>query len=268
MSRLEGFIGNIERLLGEFYRNHLFSSVPAYRDPKCLVRYGCKIYSQNDEDGILAEIFRRIGMTSRYFVEFGAGNGLENNTLALLVQGWSGAWIEGDPANCQMIGNVVSNFLNAKRLNAIQAFVTAENIRSLFEQLQVPQEFDLLSIDIDFNDYWIWKALTGYRPRAVVIEYNAGFGPSMEWKVRYSPEQTWDGSRNFGASLKSYELLGREMGYSLVGCNLTGANAFFVREDLVGESFRTPFTSEVHYESPKYYLTFARGHPTSPREVT
>lgn len=267
MSNIELSILNIERTLGEFYRTFLFTSVSAYRDPKCLLRYGGKVYSQNDEDGLVAEIFRRIGTTSKYFVEFGVGNGTENNTLALLVQGWHGAWIEGDPNNCAIIGKVLSRFLNDKSLEAVQSFITAENIASLFESLNVPPEFDFLSIDIDFNDYWVWKSLHTYRPRVVIIEYNAGFGPSMEWKVPYSAERTWDRSRHFGASLKSFELLGREKGYCLVGCNLTGANAFFVREDLVGEHFRSPFTSEVHFEAPKYFLKFPQSHPTSVEEL-
>ena len=268
MANIEASILNIERMLAEFFRTYLFSRVAAYRDPKCLVRYGGKVYSQNDEDGVLAEIFRRIGTTSRYFVEFGVGNGTENNTLALLVQGWKGAWIEGDPNNCAIIGKALSRFLNDKSLEAVQSFITAENIGTLFESLKVPPEFDLLSIDIDFNDYWVWKAIQAYRPRVVVIEYNAGFGPSMEWKVPYAAERTWDTTRNFGASLKSYELLGREKGYCLVGCSLTGINAFFVREDLVAGHFRSPFTSEVHYESPKYYLKFPQSHPTSIDELS
>jgi hypothetical protein len=267
MSSSEASNFKIEQMLAEFFRTYLFNSVEPYRDPKSLARYGGKVYSQNDEDGIIAEIFRRIGVTSRFFVEFGVGNGIENNTLALLVQGWKGAWIEGNPANCEIIGQVLSRYLNDTSLSAVQAFITAENVVSLFETLTVPVEFDLLSIDIDFNDYWVWKALSNFRPRVVVIEYNAAFGPSMEWKVPYIAERTWDNSRNFGASLKSYELLGREKGYCLVGCNLTGANAFFIRDDLVADHFRSPFTSEAHFESPKYYLNFPKGHPISVDEV-
>jgi hypothetical protein len=257
----------MERILAEFYRSQLFATVKAYRDPKCLVPYGGKVYSQNDEDGMISEIFRRIGTTSRYFVEFGVGGGMENNTLALLVQGWKGTWIEGSQSECESIAKTFTHFINNKSLVAAYSFVTAEAIQPLFEALAVPSEFDLLSIDIDFNDYYVWKAIQAYRPRVVVIEYNAGFGPSMEWKVPYSAERTWDGSRNFGASLKSYELLGREKGYCLVACNLTGSNAFFVRDDLVGDHFRSPYTSEVHFESPKYFLGASQGHPISVNEV-
>ncbi len=73
-------------------------ATPRYADPRRLLRYGAKAYSQNDEDGILAEIFRRIGTKEKTFVEIGAGAGLENNTLALLVQGWRGLWVESDNA--------------------------------------------------------------------------------------------------------------------------------------------------------------------------
>jgi hypothetical protein len=257
----------MERILAEFYRSQLFATVRAYRDPKCLVPYGGKVYSQTDEDGIIAEIFRRIGVTSRYFVEFGVEEGLENNTLALLVQGWKGIWIEGNAAYCEAMGKTFTQFIGNKSLMAVNSWVTAETIQPLFEALNVPGEFDLLSIDIDRNDYWVWKAIAKHRPRVVAIEYNASFGRSMEWTVQYSAEKTWDTTRNFGASLKSYELLGREKGYCLVGCTLAGTNAFFVREDLVGDHFRSPYTSEVHYESPKYYLGSSQGHPISVDEV-
>ncbi len=91
-----------------------------------------------------------------------------------------------------------------------EAFVSVENIERLLVGGDVPDEFDLLSIDIDGNDYWVWNAITRYRPRVLVIEYNAGLGPSAPWIMPYRPEFVWDGSRAYGASLKSLELL-REM---------------------------------------------------------
>ena len=110
---------------------------------------------------------------------------------------------------------------------------------------------DLLSIDVDRNTYYIWRALRERRPRVVVVEYNATFPPSDEWVVAYDPAKGWNSSSYFGASLKSYELLGRELGYTLVGCGLAGTNAFFVRSDLVTDRFEPPFTAEHHYEPPQ-----------------
>jgi hypothetical protein len=101
----------------------------------------------------------------------------------------------------------------------------------------------------------------------VVIEYNASFGPSIDCKARYDPQWRWGFNRAFGASLKALEILGREKGYSLVGCDIAGTNAFFVRDELVQGLFVEPFTAEFHFESPKYYLWHYPGHDPSYQEV-
>ena len=234
-----------------------------YDDPKKLNRYEFQAFSQNGEDGIIKEIFTRIGLTNRYFVEFGVGNGTENNTAYLMLEGWSGAWIEGSPTFCADIKKGYAELILQSKLQIKESFITKDNINDLFSELKVPISPDLLSIDIDGNDYWIWKELAKYRPRVVVIEYNASVGAYAEWVMPYNAEHCWNGTQighYFGASLKSFENLGRELGYSLVGCNLTGANAFFVRNDLVQNFFAVPFTSEFHYEKPMYFLEKQLGH--------
>lgn len=99
-------------------------ALPRYDDPKKLNRFEHQVFSQNGEDGIIAEIFRRIGTTSREFVEVGAGYGLENNTAFLLLQGWSGGWIEAEPRLIEFIKEQFCEPLRAKHLRLTQAFVT------------------------------------------------------------------------------------------------------------------------------------------------
>lgn len=236
---------------------------PRYRDPKRLLAHGAQSWSQNYEDGMIAEIFHRIGMISKTFVEIGVGDGSENNTTALLSAGWSGYWIEGSKVCCHSIAARLKTMPGiAARLQVRQAFVSAENIQSLLAELGVPATIDLFSLDIDLSTYHIWGALKSFRPRVVVVEYNAGFPPDQAWIHPYAPGQVWDGTQAFGASLKAYELLGRKFGYCLVGCDLMGANAFFIRDDLIGDKFSGPFTSENHYEPPRYYLWHRLGHPS------
>jgi hypothetical protein len=235
---------------------------PAFRerfaDPKRLIRHQFQACSQNGEDGIIHEIFRRIGTDGRIFVEIGAGDGCENNTAFLLAQGWNGYWIDGNDA---FLAPLKSARLPPDAWIRYQVFhVTRENIAQVLADLEVPAEFDLLSIDIDQNTYYIWEALSALRPRVIVIEYNAAFPPDIEWKVHYDPDRTWDGTQNFGASLKAYEVLGNRMGYRLVGCDLTGINAFFVRQDLVADHFASPFSASNHYEPIRYVLTHRVGH--------
>jgi hypothetical protein len=140
------------------------------------------------------------------------------------------------------------------------SFVSRENVVSLFEQLGVPKEFDLLSLDVDQNTYYLWESLRGFKPRVVIVEYNAAIPPEVDWKVQYGAGRAWDGTQNFGASLKAYEKLGLKLGYYLVGCEFTGTNAFFVREDLATDQFIGPFTAENHFEPPRYGYIRWRGH--------
>lgn len=233
-----------------------------YRDPRRLLAHGAQYWSQNYEDGMIAEIFRRIGTTSKTFLEIGVGNGAENNTTLLLSAGWKGWWIEADPACCDSISKQLRTMPEAaQRLQVKQAFVSPENINGLLAEMAVPQEVDIFSLDIDLNTYHIWAALTAFRPRVVVVEYNAAFPPDQAWIHPLQADGTWDYTQAFGASLKAYEMLGSRFGYSLVGCDLTGINAFFVRNDLVKNLFSGPFTSENHYEPPRYYLWYRFAHP-------
>lgn len=239
---------------------HLAAS-PRYADPRCLTRWGYRCSSQNDEDGIIDEIFRRIGTTNREFIEFGVQTGLENNTVALLLANWSGLWIEANPDATQIARREFSVPIREGRLRLTEAFVTAETIEELFQQDNVSTEPDLLSIDIDGNDYWVWKAIVRYRPRVIVIEYNANLGRSTRLVRPYDPAARWDSTMAYGASLGALEELGRTKGYALVGCNLIGVNAFFVRNDCLGERFLEPYTSVQHFEPPRFGVGFA-GHRT------
>ena len=232
-----------------------------YREPGRLLRYAAQINSQGGEDGILHEIFRRIGAASRVFLEIGVGDGTENNTAFLLSQGWNGFWIDGDPTFVAAVER--RHDLAGGALRWSVSFEDAASVAARLERLGVPGEFDLLSLDIDQNTYYLWEALHEYSPRVVVVEYNAAIPADIDWKVRYEPGRAWDGSRNFGASLKALEGLGSRLGYCLVGCDFGGANAFFVRKDLVGEHFAAPFTSENHYEPPRYEYLLPRQHPKS-----
>jgi hypothetical protein len=146
-----------------------------------------------------------------------------------------------------------------------EAFITAENINTLIEHGGVTGDIDLLSIDIDRNDYWIWKAISVIQPRVVVIEYNATLHPPLSLVVPYGPDRGWDGSNYFGASLEALVRLGHGKGYKLVGCNFSGTSAFFVRGDITGDLFFDPPTAEEHYEPPRYYFALLKaGHRPQP----
>jgi hypothetical protein len=114
----------------------------------------------------------------------------------------------------------------------------------------VPQAFDLLSLDIDGNDYWVWQAIN-YQPRVVVIEYNAHFPPNQRRSIVYDPAFRWNGSDYFGASLLAMKELGEKKGFVLVHCERTGANAFFVAKSALPPGF-APRPIEAIYRPPNY----------------
>jgi hypothetical protein len=247
------------RLSQELFVTTLLAS-SRYDDPKRLNRHEGQVFSQNGEDGIIAEIFSRIGSTNRIFVEFGAGDGSENNSAYLLLKGWSGYWFDGDSQNVESIRSKFAHAISEKRLAASTEFFTVESAVSIFEQHRIPDEFDLLSIDIDRNTSWVWRALRAFRPRACVVEYNASIPPQDDWEIPYEAEAMWDGTLIFGAGLLALEKIGRDLGYSLVACDLSGANAFFVRSDLTANLFSEPFTALHHYEPPRLFLGRSWGH--------
>lgn len=234
---------------------------PRYLDPLRLERHGQRISSQNDEDGILNEILRRVGVATKTFVEIGVGNGLENNTYALLQQGWHGTWIDAHKAKLAFIAEHFAECIGSGQLRLVESLVDAENINQLLAAYADSPEIDCLSIDIDGNDYHVWKALTVLNPRVAVVEYNAKYPPPVSLVQRYDPAYTWARERDGGASLSALTKLAEAKGYQLVGCNLTGANAFYVRRDLAAALFASPATPENFYHPARYFLWEAGGFP-------
>jgi hypothetical protein len=232
-----------------------------YADPKRLERYGFKVYSQFEEDGIIQEIFQRIGMANRRFVEFGVEDGLENNTLKLLLEGWHGLWIEGNEQYVASIKQRFADVLADGRLRVQHAFITTKNINALIN-VWGSGEIDLLSIDINGNDFYVWEVITAVKPRVVVIEYNGKFPPPLSIVQEYRADNVWAGTDYMGASLEALTRLGHRLGYSLVATNFPGGNAFFVRTDLTADKFQAPFSAENHYNQARYFLwqLYVSGH--------
>lgn len=232
-----------------------------YDDKKRLERYGFKVYSQYDEDGIIQEIFKRIGLGTKTFVEFGVENGLENNTLKLLLEGWSGLWIEGSEIYVSQINAKFRDVVSNGRLRVKSAFIDRDNINSLIGA-NFTGEIDLLAIDIDGNDIHILDSIEVVSPRVIIVEYNGKFPPPMNVAQRYNPEHRWKGTDYGGSSLAAITKVAVRKGYSLVGCGIVGVNSFFVRNDLLADKFQAPFTPENHYQPARYFLwqTYVSGH--------
>lgn len=220
------------------------------------------IYSQNGEDGVIEEIFKRIGEKGKFFVEFGVEDGKQNNTRYLLEKkGWRGLWIEGAPERAEEARAAFKRY----PIHVDPTFITQKNIAKIFEANNVPKNLDFLSVDIDGNDYWILKALLagGYKPRAFVVECNAKIAPPKKWIMPYKEDHRWREDDYFGASLESFEELGRQHGYFLVACGAPGLNAFFVNaQEAAGHFDGAGEKASYHYVCPTY-SKFYFGHASS-----
>ncbi len=174
-----------------------------------------KTFSQNGEDGILEKILETIGTTNKYFVEIGVGNADECNTRLLRENGWKGLMLDS------------VHFNPGKGIH--REFVDAENVNLLFDKYHVPSGFDVLSIDIDGNDYWVWKAINSiYKPRVVIIEWNCSITPFRALTIPYSPNFAWDETCYYGASILALTRLGHDKGMALVAADRRATNLFFV----------------------------------------
>jgi len=163
--------------------------------------------SQNGEDGLIVEILRRTGSAGGYFVEFGIGPGSEGNCILLAdLLGWSGLFIEADAVPHAILEK---KYRWNSGVMTLCKTVTPENVDSVLQRAGIPAEPDILSIDVNGVDYWIWRALEAFRPRVVIIEYNSTLSPIDRLTVPRA-FAGWDGSDYFGASLAHSVRWGRQ----------------------------------------------------------
>lgn len=230
------------------------------------IQFRC--YSQNGEDGILWYIFAVIGATNKRCVEICAGAGIECNTANLIANhGWLGLLFDGDQDNVELGKRFYSanqdTFSYAPRF--VHAWITRDNINSLIAKEGFRGSVDLLSVDMDGVDYWIWKAIDVIQPRVVVLEYQDSAGPERAITVPYADDfnaPAWSrlGSEASGCSLMALVKLGREKGYRLVGTERLGFNAFFVLNG-IGEDMLPEVSPASCFSHPKVLEDIERRWP-------
>jgi hypothetical protein len=196
------------------------------------------VFSQIGDDGIIQYLIDKIEIENKFFIEFGVQNYIESNTRFLLMNNyWSGLIYDGSKENIDFIK---SDYYYWKyNLKARNLFITQENINESFLEDNVPSEPGILHIDIDGNDYWIWKAIdeNKFRARVVIVEFNCNIPDQLESiAIKYSPEldTTVPSINYYGASISAFKKLGELKGYSLI-YRVNNHNLFFVDTNLLHE---------------------------------
>lgn len=196
-----------------------------------------RVFSQNGEDGIILHLLSLIGVRDRRFVEIGVEDGRECNTANLALNfGWRGVMIDRDPGGVAAARRYYASRRRTRdTVTVVERHVTREGIDDLLVEVCGGGEIDVLSIDIDGNDLWVWQAVTRTSPRLFVVEYNASFGPDRSVSVPYDPDfdrmDKHPSGHYHGASLRALTRVADAKGYVLAGCDSNGVNAFFVRSD-------------------------------------
>jgi hypothetical protein len=218
-----------------------------------LADFEFKVFSQWGEDGIIQRLTEVVEIPNKTFIEFGVEDFMESNCRFLMMKdNWRGFVIDGSAQNIERLR--ASPFFWKHDLNPLAAFITKDNINQLLEQSGFDADLGLLSVDIDGNDYYVLEAITGFRPRILVCEYNNVFGGERKISVPYDPHfRRMDKHHSglyFGASLPAMVFLAQRKGYTLVGVNTAGGNAFFVRNDLMTAKLEALQAADAYAPSP------------------
>ena len=219
---------------------------------------GYKVYSQNDEDGIINSILNDVGIGNKIFIEIGIGNGVENNTHNLLLQDWHGVWIDSNTNNISKIKKFIEK---NNKLAIFNKKITIENINEVIEtglsnisNYRNDKDVDFFSIDIDSIDIFCLDKLEVIKPKIICIEYNSLFPPPMEITINSNHKDGWSHDDYHGASLSYICNVLAKKGYKLVSCNITGLNAFFVNIEFHEKCKTKDLSPHQLYMPPNYNL--------------
>ena len=257
--RLEQLLINQGKILSELNRGKIGNR---------LCDYEWKVFSQWGEDGIIQFLTNMVEIKNRTFIEVGIEDFRESNCRYLLMNNdWRGFVVDGSDQNISRLRSFP--FFWQHDLTAVCSFVTAENINHILLQSKFSEDLGILSIDIDGNDYHILKAINSFEPRIIICEFNPYFGTKRAITVPYDPHfyrtDAHYSNLYYGASIKAIEHLLAERGYTLIGTGLMGANAYFVRDDLVTDHLHNLAKHPYHFTAharesrdQKGNLTFLR----------
>ena len=225
--------------------------------------YEFKKTSQNNEDGIIKNIFDRIKLKKVNFVEIGFDY-YENNSINFLDKANKGLFIDGSKDKTFKLKSIMKLLYPFKNINVLSKFIDRDNLNEIINYYFNELEIDFFSIDVDGNDYYLFENLE-IRPKIICIEYNFWFGPNIKCSIPYDKYFIWEeGTLYSGASLNALCSLAKTKGYHLIALDSNCVNAFFIRSDLKNQfeiidnikSFKTPkkYSNNEIMEGREYLL--------------
>jgi hypothetical protein len=227
------------RILAEFNKTKCSQNISDYE---------FKIFSQWGEDGIIQHLINSVQIENKTFIEFGVEDFFESNCRFLLMKdNWKGYVIDGSEANIARIR--ASYYFWRHHLNTKQAFITKDNINELLAESRFEEDLGLLSIDLDGIDYFVLEAISMYRPRILIAEFNDVFGSqraiTVPYRADFNRTKAHYSNLYFGASIAAISILAESKGYAFVGTGSMGGNAFFVRSDLLNDKVQQKSIRQV-----------------------
>ena len=235
-SRISGKKQTLNETTALLIGKHLSWQVASLPSNLDFRKVGFKVFSQWDEDGIIQYLINKLPIVHKTFIEFGVENFEESNSRFLMINDhWQGMVLDASASDIRYIQQ--DKVYWQYDLQAVCTWITRENINELLQSSGFGEDVGLLSIDIDGNDYWIWEAIQSIRPRIVIVEYSSLFGLqpiSIPYKENFDRTVAHHSTLYYGCSLAALSHLAKKKGYLLLGSNIWGHNAFFVRSDVAG----------------------------------
>ena len=237
-------------LLGKILTNQIVEK----KEIKSLEEVEFSIFSQFGDDGIIQWLVHHLNIEHKTFIEFGVEDYSESNTRFLMMNNnWSGFVMDGDPENIKRLE--AQYYYWKYDLTSKAIFINKHNINTLIAEQNFTQDVGLLHIDLDGNDYYIWEAIEVVTPAIVIVEYNSLFGSERPISIKYDDAFIRTNAHYsnlfWGSSIKSLYNLAIKKGYSFIGCNSGGNNAYFIRNDKLNDTVR-PVTLKDGYVESKY----------------
>jgi len=234
----------------------LINQIKRKKKPTNLSEIEFKIFSQFGDDGIIQYIINNLNIEkkNKTFIEFGVENYQESNTRFLLMNdNWDGLIMDGSKKNMEYVKSQPHYWQH--KILALDKFINIKNINNLIKDNGFSGEIGLLSIDLDGNDYWIWKEINTIKPIIVIAEYNGIFGNELPLSIPYDENfirsKAHYSNLYWGCSLKALDYMAKKKGYSFFGCNSSGNNAYFIRDDYLSENI-SKISTDDGYVDPKF----------------